>query len=204
MTEPILLASASPRRRELLERVGFTLEVFTPALDEQPLAGESPEHYVCRIAEAKALQALHQPAGPRLIVAADTVVVHARRILGKPADREAARAMLRSLSGAWHDVYTAFVAVPRNVPPVALVVTTAVRMRGLDDYTLEHYLASGEWRDKAGAYGIQGLAAHLVAEVRGSYTNVVGLPLAEVVDVLARHGIRPGPARPGEAAGGRT
>jgi septum formation protein len=203
MTEIILLASASPRRRELLERVGFTLQVIVPAVDEQPLVAESPEHYVCRIAEAKAAQALRQP-GPRIVVAADTVVVHARQILGKPADRDAARAMLRSLSGAWHNVYTAFVAVPRNVPPVALVVTTAVRMRALDDFTLEHYLASGEWHDKAGAYGIQGLAAHLVAEVRGSYTNVVGLPLAEVVDVLARHGIRPGPARTGEAAGGRS
>ena len=190
----LILASASPRRRELLERVGFALEVRPADVDETERPGEDPAAYVARIARAK-LDAV--PSGPAAwVLAADTTVTIDGAILGKAASADEAAAMLRRLSGRVHQVMTAFAIVGGGRRGGA-VVTTDVAMIELDEPVLDDYVASGEWRGKAGAYAIQGIAAALVREVRGSVTNVIGLPLAEVIAALRELG---GPA-PRFAAG---
>lgn len=205
---PLLLASASPRRRELLERVGFTLDVRPADIDEAERPGEDPAAYVARIARGKAL-AVARPPGA-WVLAADTTVTIDGAILGKAATPEEAAAMLRRLSGRAHRVLTGFSilgpapadAGPGPADPTAgarhdEVVTSDVVMIDLDEATLADYVASGDWRGKAGAYALQGIAAALVREVRGSVTNVIGLPLAEVIAALRALG---GP-RPCFAAG---
>jgi septum formation protein len=184
----LILASASPRRRELLERVGVPLEVRAADVDETPLAGEAPAAYVARVALAKA-KAID--ARGRFVLAADTTVTIDGAILGKAETDDEAAAMLRRLSGRVHQVITAFV-VAGGGADVAKTVTTDVEMIALDDATLAAYVATGEWRGKAGAYAVQGIAAAFVREVRGSITNVIGLPLVEVLEALARAGA-PGP-----------
>ncbi|HEX3759828.1 MAG TPA: Maf family protein [Kofleriaceae bacterium] len=192
MTAPLVLASASPRRRELLERVGVAVEVRPADIDESVRDGEAPEAYVARLARAKAA-AVARPAG-RWVLAADTTVALGSAILGKAETPEEAAAMLRGLSGRTHRVLTAFALVgERGGEPCARegLVVSEVVMVALDAATLEDYLASGEWRGKAGAYAIQGIAAGLVRAVHGSVTNVAGLPLAEVLAALREVG---GPA----------
>jgi len=180
----LLLASASPRRRE-----GLLLEVRPADIDETPLPDEDPAVYVRRLARAKAA-AVTRPADA-WVLAADTTVTLDRQILGKAESPEEAAKMLRWLSGRTHQVLTAFCLVgERDGQPVIHegAVSTDVEMIELDGAMLADYVASGEWRGKAGAYAIQGIGAALVAEVRGSVTNVIGLPLVEVLAALRAAG----------------
>jgi septum formation protein len=190
MTPPLILASASPRRRELLERLGLALEIVPADLDESPQPGELPAAYVARIARAKA-DAIATVSAGRWVLAADTTVTIDGAILGKADSPDHAAAMLRLLSGRTHQVLTAFVLVGEQRGCACVrdgVVASDVAMVELDAATLDDYVASGEWRGKAGAYALQGIAAALVREVRGSVTNIIGLPLAEVVAALREVG----------------
>jgi septum formation protein len=189
MSLPLLLASASPRRRELLERVGLAIEVHPADVDERVHDGEAPDAYVARVARTKATAIPRR--GDRWVLAADTTVTLDGAILGKADSPEDATAMLRRLSGRTHQVLTAFVLIGGSCVREGLV-SSDVSMVDLDATTLADYVASGEWRGKAGAYAIQGIAAALVREVRGSVTNVAGLPLAEVLAALREVGA-PGP-----------
>lgn len=190
----LILASASPRRRELLERVGFTLDVRPADIDETERPGEDPAAYVARIARGKADAVQRAPGA--WVLAADTTVTIDGAILGKAATPAEAAAMLRRLSGRVHQVMTGF-AIEGGGRRRDEVVISDVAMIELDDATLDDYVASGDWRGKAGAYALQGIAAALVREVRGSVTNVIGLPLVEVIAALRELG---GPA-PRLAAG---
>jgi septum formation protein len=181
-----VLASASPRRRELLGRLGMPFEVRPVDADETPRPGESAEALVVRLALAKA-RAAAQPG--EVALGADTAVTLDGEILGKPADADDARKMLAALSGREHEVWTgvAVVALPTELGPareLARACRTTVRFRLLDDAEIDAYVASGESVDKAGAYAIQGGAAPFVDAVDGELTNVVGLPLPLVVDLL--------------------
>ncbi len=183
----LVLASASPRRMELLRQIGIVPDVIAPAdVDERPGAKERPADYARRLAEAKADQIAQQHDGS-FVLAADTVVAVGRRILPKPADDAAARRCLTLLSGRRHRVLGAVVLVAPDGRRARRLVTTAVRFKRLESREIEAYLESGEWRDKAGGYGIQGRAAAFVPAVNGSYSNVVGLPLAETAALL--HGL---------------
>ncbi|MEZ4399572.1 MAG: Maf family protein [Kofleriaceae bacterium] len=183
----LILASASPRRRELLARVGVRFEVRPADIDERELPGEPPRAYVERVASAKAATLAHADAW---VLAADTTVVLDHAIFGKAEDGAHAAAMLRQLRGRTHQVITAVV-LQRGGEVHRVTVSTEVELDGFDDATLADYLASGEWRGKAGAYAVQGIGAALVRGVRGSITNVVGLPLAEVVALLRATGAAP-------------
>ena len=183
----LILASASPRRRELLERLGLVLEVLPAAVDETPLPDEKPADYVRRVAAAKCDAVADGPAADRrlAVLGADTTVIIEETILGKPADDADARAMLLRLCGRRHEVVTAYT-IRAGARRLDRAVTTLVAMRALQPAEIDAYVASGEGRDKAGAYAVQGIAAAFVTELRGSLTNVIGLPLAEVLaDLLA-------------------
>ena len=185
--QPLILASGSPRRRRMLAELGldFTLAVADIAEVAQP--GESPADFARRLAGEKAAAvASRHPAS--WVLAADTVVARAGRILGKPADPEDAVAMLTALSGHWHTVWTGF-ALRRGRESLQEVVATEVRFAELTAPLIRAYVATGEPLDKAGAYGIQGRGGLLVKEIRGSYSNVVGLPLAEVIAALIARAI---------------
>lgn len=189
----LFLASASPRRRQLLAQIGvFPEQLPAPDIDETPLLNEDPGQYVLRLAQAKAhagWQRLAVAQHPESVVlAADTTVVLEGCILGKPADAAEARAMLEKLSGRQHGVLTA-VAVATEQGVNALVASTRVTFLPLEAETLTRYIASGEPFDKAGGYGIQGFAAAFVSEIRGSYSGVVGLPLAESATLLQQAGV---------------
>jgi len=186
LTPRLVLASQSPRRRELLAQLGVALEVRPADADESVLPGEPPHEYVLRVAREKA----RAVAGP-VVLAADTAVVLGREVLGKPRDAEDARRMLRALSATSHEVLTA-VCVRRTQPALAVeldvVVTTRVRFARLGDAAIDWYVSTGEPLDKAGAYAIQGAGGAFVLGVEGSVSNVVGLPLAETAELLARAG----------------
>lgn len=182
----IRLASASPRRRELLAGVGVTAEVRPVDLDETPRPGEAPEAYVRRLSEEKARAGAVGSALPTL--GSDTAVVCDDAILGKPRDREHAAAMLRSLSGRSHRVLTA-VAVTGPAGLLSTCVTTRVWLREITDAEIAAYWATGEPVDKAGGYAIQGRAALFVSRLEGSHSAVVGLPLFETAELLARQGV---------------
>ncbi len=186
LTPRLVLASQSPRRRELLAQLGVALEVQPADADESVLPGEPPHEYVLRVAREKA----RAVAGP-VVLAADTAVVLGREVLGKPRDAEDARRMLRALSATSHEVLTA-VCVRRTQPALAVeldvVVTTRVRFARLGDAEIDWYVSTGEPLDKAGAYAIQGAGGAFVLGVEGSVSNVVGLPLAETAELLARAG----------------
>jgi septum formation protein len=177
---PLLLASASPRRRELLERVGVPLEVRPADIDETELAGEAPAAYVARVARAKAQAVARHPG--QWVLAADTTVTIDGKILAKAGSPDEAAAMLGQLSGRAHQVITAFTLVGDRQLDGS--VTSDVVMVDLSPELVADYVASGEWRGKAGAYAVQGIGAALVREVRGSITNVIGLPLVEVLEAL--------------------
>jgi septum formation protein len=182
---PLLLASASPRRRELLERVGVPLEVRPADIDEDPHPGEQPIPYVARIARDKAVAVSRHPG--QWVLAADTTVTIDGAILGKAATGDEAAAMLRQLSGRVHQVITAFTLVgdAEDAPfHHDGLVSTDVSMVALDEAAIADYVASQEWRGKAGAYAIQGIGAAFVRAVQGSVTNVIGLPLVEVLEAL--------------------
>ncbi len=184
-----VLASASPRRAELLRAAGFDFEVLVGTTDETPLAGEPPASYVRRVAEAKA-HTVGDRANGLPVLAADTVVVIDGLILGKPIDPSDARRMLALLSGRTHEVMTGVsLTDPRAGRGVASVVeTTTVELAPLSPAEIAWYAASGEPDDKAGAYAIQGLASRFVRRIDGSYSNVVGLPIARVYEMLGTLG----------------
>jgi septum formation protein len=200
----LVLASASPRRRELLEQMGLRLLVLPADVDETPLPGELPADHVRRLAAAKgdAVWARLTPSEREqaAVLAADTIVVVDADILGKPRDEGDARAMLDRLAGRRHTVITAYQI--RRAPDrlVARAVSTAVSFRLLQPAEVDAYLASGEWAGKAGGYAVQGIAAAFVSELRGSHTNVIGLQVAEVIaDLLAVEAL---PGYPPPAFGG--
>ena len=185
MSLPLLLASASPRRRELLERVGVPLEVRPADIDETPLPDEDPSVYVARIARDKAAAVARQPG--QWSLAADTTVTIDGKILGKAESPAEATQMLQLLSGREHHVATAFCVRGDAGHRDGLVLSTVVMIE-MSPTQIADYVASGEWRGKAGAYAIQGIGAALVREVRGSVTNVIGLPLVEVLEALTAVG----------------
>jgi septum formation protein len=179
-----VLASASPRRLALLRQIGIEPDTVDAAeLDETPHAGEQPMPHARRLAreKAEAVWARHPGA---FVLAADTVVACGRRILPKPSDAAEAEACLRRLSGGRHRVHGAFCVLAPDGRGCERLVTTVVKFRRLSDAEIESYLASGEWRGKAGGYAIQGRAAAFVPWINGSYPNVVGLPLCEVAACL--------------------
>lgn len=184
---PLTLASASPRRLELLAQLGIVPDRIAPAdIDETPQPGEAPRAYALRMAREK-LAAIQDDGGVTL--AADTVVWAGRRILGKPADAAEAAAFLRLLSGRRHRVGTA-IALRRGTRESHRLVETVVRFRPLSAAEIAGYVASGEWQGKAGGYGIQGRAGAFAPWIQGSFSAVVGLPLAETATMLAAMGVR--------------
>ncbi|MBQ1679090.1 MAG: Maf family protein [Oscillospiraceae bacterium] len=218
----LILGSQSPRRRELLERMGLKFRVLTADIDETKYETEDPEASVRRICQAKAAAVAQaasggEPQAETLILAADTIVVLDGRILGKPHDAAEAKAMLRALSGREHAVYTAFTLLP--VAGTANETAgdggrgsfgsgfasaqddqrgacthcekTLVKFRELTEAEIDAYTASGEPMDKAGAYGIQGLGAMLVAGIRGDFFTVMGLPVCALTLALKRYGLDP-------------
>ncbi len=180
---PLILASASPRRRELLAAAGFRFEVEVADVDERRLSGEGAEAYARRVALLKA-EAVHARRPGALVLGADTIVVVDGDVLGKPVDDRDATAMLQRLSGRAHRVLTAVAIVGGREPREALE-ETVVWMAALAPEEIAAYVQTGEPRDKAGAYGIQGLASRFIPKIEGSYTNVVGLPIL-LVDRLLR------------------
>ncbi|WP_028240265.1 Maf family protein [Stutzerimonas azotifigens] len=190
----LYLASASPRRAELLSQIGVAFSVRVSPVDETPLPGEAPDAYVERLARAKALRVLHtREAAGACVLGSDTAVVLDGRILGKPRDQADARSMLGALSGRAHEVMTA-VAIADADRCLSKVVTTRVWFRPLGAGEIDAYWATGEPADKAGAYGIQGLGAVFVERIEGSYSAVVGLPLCEtsqMLELFGFHGWRP-------------
>jgi len=180
----LILASASPRRRELLQQAGVTFTVIPSNAAEDVLPSEAPAAYALRVAEAKAREVATTHPGS-VVLGADTIVVINQTILGKPRDHNDGHRMLRLLSGQVHAVMTAFVVIRSDGQAATRqVVTTTVTFKSLSDEQIQAYLATGEPFDKAGAYAVQGLGAALVEKVDGSYTNVVGLPLDEVLEAL--------------------
>lgn len=185
---PILVvASGSPRRRELLESLLGAVDAQAADVDETPLSGESAEALVIRLAQTKAAVISAREPG-RMVLGADTVVVVDSDILGKPVDRTEAALMLQRLSGRSHQAITGL-AVTDGTIAAAVAITTAVEFRPLSDREIAWYLASGEADDKAGAYGIQGLASLFVSRIEGNYQNVVGLPLAGTDELLRSVGV---------------
>ena len=186
----IILASQSPRRRELLGQVGLTFEIVSPEVDEAQYGGLPPRELVQTLSRAKALDAARRVPAGSLVLGADTVVVLDGQALGKPDGPEGARAMLTALSGRTHEVWTGFT-LCRDGEIHTEAVATEVTFRALAPEEIDRYVATGEPLDKAGAYGIQGRGALLVAQIRGDYSNVVGLPLCAVGQALRRFGVDP-------------
>jgi len=186
----IVLASASPRRRELLASVGIAFDVVPSGAPEEILPGETPEEHVVRLSKEKAWEvAGRSEVAGRWFVGSDTIVLRNDAILGKPKDDKDAADMLRSLSGRAHRVLSGYTVFDREQgTTVAGCVATTVRFKELTESEIAGYIATGEPIDKAGAYAIQGIGAFMVLAIEGSYTNVVGLPLCEIVEVLERLG----------------
>lgn len=181
-----VLGSGSPRRKDLLAQLGVTPdEIQSPDIDETPLKGELPRPYCERLAQEKALAIKAAPDD--IILSADTTVALGRRILGKPEDEAEAAEFLWAMSGRRHRVITA-VAVRRGDKVWEKSVVTQVRMKSLSNVEVNAYLASGDWRGKAGGYGIQGPAGAFIPWISGSFTAVVGLPLAETAGLLEAAG----------------
>jgi septum formation protein len=190
----IYLASASPRRQELLRQIGLSFEVMPSHIHEQQKKGETPSAYVQRVAADKARFVARQigvrglPAGP--VLGADTEVVLDDEILGKPRDRAHASQMLRALAGRSHTVLTGLSLIADGQEYAALS-ESRVSFAPLDSTTVERYVASGEADDKAGAYAIQGQAARFIARLEGSYSGVMGLPLYELGELLRQARVEP-------------
>lgn len=182
----LILGSGSPRRKELLAQMGITPDaILPPDIDEDPKRGELPHPYAARLAREKAMAV--QAAPEDLVLCADTTVALGRRILGKPADAGEAAAFLTLLGGRRHRVITA-VAVRRGDRLWARESVSEVKMKRLSDLELNAYLASGDWQGKAGGYGIQGLAGAFIPWISGSFTGIMGLPVAETATLLAAAG----------------
>ena len=184
---PLILASGSPRRRDLLAQIGVTpAAIRAPDIDETPAKDELPRPYCARMAREKALASTVNPG--EAVLCADTTVALGRRILGKPEDRDDAARMLTLLSGRRHSVITA-VAVRTSERMWTREVVTAVKMKRLSEAELTAYLDGGDWEGKAGGYGIQGAAGAFIPWINGSFTGVVGLPLAETAGLLRAAGV---------------
>lgn len=181
----IILASGSPRRAELLRQIGVSFSVHKADINESPLANESPLDHVRRLALEKAVsvQGSLREGNQTPVLGSDTIVVSQNQILGKPSGFEDFRGMMKALSGVKHDVMTA-VAVASPTKTKCVVCDTQVFFKVLSDGEIEHYWVTGEPVDKAGGYGIQGLAACFIEQIQGSYSNVVGLPLYETHQLL--------------------
>lgn len=198
MQRPLLvLASGSPRRRELLGQAGFDFEIDVADIDESIHEGESPVAATVRLAieKAEAVVKRRSGAGPELILAADTTVVIGERILGKPSSPREAADMLMSLAGRNHVVLTAWALLPAAAdsrPPECGITRSTVRMREVTRSEAEAYAATGEPMDKAGAYAAQGEGRRFIGAIAGPLDNVIGLPMAPVVAALSRAGIVPG------------
>lgn len=187
----LILASSSPRRRELLNQIGIDHEVIPPDLDEEAFTEDDPVELVQTLAAAKAevVRTTSQGASDRWILAADTVVEVAGHILGKPSDRAHAAAMIRELSGRTHSVVTGIAIWPPGATkPTVKVAETSVSFANLTAEEVEHYLETNDWEGAAGAYRIQGRAGLYVEWLSGSYSNVVGLPIHLVYSILTEHG----------------
>lgn len=202
-TGKLILASGSPRRKTLLQDLGLEFEVIAAQVEEKPRAGEKPEDFVLRAGSDKA-GAVSGDNPASWVLGADTVVVHGGRILGKPGNAEEALSVLLVLSGQKHLVHTGFcLANVKKQVSVSRLVTTEVYFSSFSEEIAAAYVASREPLDKAGAYGIQGVGGVLVEKINGSYSNVVGLPLVEVIQEMLRYKlVAPGPgiteiARPG-------
>jgi septum formation protein len=200
----IILASTSPRRLDLLKQIRLPVRVVAPNADETPRRGETPEKLVRRLCLAKAVSVhetmtLSVVLGQSLvIIAADTIVVDpkSKKVLGKPAHSAEARRMLKSLSHRTHSVLTGFCMISVNpnrpVKPWIRVVKTQVKMRKLSQKMIDDYIATGEPMDKAGAYGAQGIGGALIEKISGSFTNVVGLPITEILaDLETQFKVKP-------------
>jgi septum formation protein len=218
MAAPLTLASSSPRRKELLERLGFQVRIVQSGIDETQLPGELPEDYAKRLARTKVLTAVRRLQATlyttdqearrqfaqgsaamtarvddpvRWVIGADTAVVVDDQIFGKPTDIQEAREMLMRLAGREHLVITGFCLfdLKRNREGLQ-AVTTVVKFKELSAHEVDQYLSAGESMDKAGGYAVQGVGSYLVEYLRGSYTNVVGLPLCQVVEMMEEMGAR--------------
>jgi septum formation protein len=186
MENTIILASASPRRNELLRQVGFSFDVIPSLAEEREMPGETPEEHVIRLSLEKAREvSTRDDIDGRWIIGSDTIVLLDNEILGKPQDEEDAARMLRALSGRTHQVLSGYAILDRCTGENrSAAVTTRVTFRSLTVAEITGYIATQEPVDKAGAYAIQGLGAFMVSRIEGSYSNVVGLPLCEVVQGL--------------------
>ncbi|HXR52049.1 MAG TPA: Maf family protein [Steroidobacteraceae bacterium] len=187
----LVLASASPRRRELLAQIGVTHEVLAVDVDESALPGESPEQLVQRLAREKSLAGRDRDGGARPVLGADTVVVLGTKVFGKPRDEDDALQMLQALSGRSHRVLTAVaLALPgKGAAVLEQCSETEVQMRPMSLEEIRAYWASGEPVGKAGAYAIQGRGAVFIRNIRGSYSGVMGLPLYETAQLLQSQGL---------------
>lgn len=186
----IVLASASPRRRELLNQVGINVQVVPSNAKESLLTDETPEAHVVRLSCDKAMEVANRPGQQgRWFIGGDTVVVRDGEILGKPVDAAEAERMLRHLSGRSHRVISGFAVYDRQTSrTISEAITTKVFFKDLTSQEIEGYIASREPFDKAGSYAIQGIGSFMVPRIEGSYTNVVGLPLCEVIAALEELG----------------
>lgn len=191
LPSPLILASASPRRRALLEQIGFVPDrIMDAGIDERSRPRELPRALALRLAVAKA-EAVATSFPQAVVLGADTVVARGRRILPKPESAEEAAACLQLLSGARHRVYGGIAVCAQGGRRAVRLVTTAVAFKRLTADEIARYLAAGEWSGKAGGYAIQGLAAAFVRQITGSYTNVVGLSLFETAQLLSGFGVQP-------------
>jgi septum formation protein len=189
MSQPtIILASASPRRAKLLRAAGVDFTVRVADVDETPLAGELPHDYVTRLAREKAAVVAREAGPGAAVLGADTSVIFGSEILGKPADAEDARRMLRKLAGGWHEVITGvcLIAGGREMTEAAV---TRVKFAPLGGAEIEWYVSTGEPDDKAGGYAIQGYGSRFVERIEGNYSNVVGLPVQLVYRMLREVGL---------------
>ncbi len=187
----LILASGSPRRHEMISGLGLSFTICIPDVDESSLEKELPLDYVKRIASKKAeavFSDLNEENENLLILSADTIVVLGEQILGKPKDAEDAKKTLKMLSGKTHEVITSF-CVKSAEKEIVTSISTKVQFAEISDAEIEAYVSTGEPMDKAGSYAIQGGAAYMVRKIDGSYSNVVGLPLCEVIETLKEFGV---------------
>ena len=188
-TPPLILASSSPRRWELLTQGGMAHEVISADIDESVREGEDAREYVCRMAREKALEVHRRDGVTAAVLGADTAVIVNGRILGKPVDREDAIHMLEGLSGRTHEVWSAVALVLPGGGLSERLNITRVTFSNLDRAWIEAYCDSSDPMDKAGAYGVQGIAAQKISHMEGSYSGVMGLPLHETAEILQQAGI---------------
>ena len=185
ISRTLILASQSPRRREILERLGFQFQVIPSEVDESVLRASSPSDFALLAASAKSRDVAAKAPSNSVVLGSDTVVALNDQTLGKPKSRDEAEAMIHSLSGQWHWVFTGVSIVDSNTGVEARDVgATRVLFRDLTSAEVQRYVATGEGDDKAGAYGIQGIGSGLVEKIEGSYDNVVGLPATLVLGLL--------------------